>query len=108
LFKSPEFRKGDSFPAALFPFGSKEESSACDLFLAAILRDSIGFAGCKMIRRIVGIAHVEDLESISDLSARASCEIKVLEMARELIIHREKFLSSDLLVTEVINLARRA
>ena len=33
---------------------------------AACSSMSLGFAGCKMTRRILGLAHVEDLESIAD------------------------------------------
>lgn len=32
----------------------------------SLFEDMLGFAGAKMIRRILGIAHVEDLESIED------------------------------------------
>ena len=39
-------------------------------FLRGVLEDSLGFAGAKMIRRVVGIAHVEDLDGIADADAR--------------------------------------
>jgi 5-methylthioribose kinase len=39
-----------------------------------------------MIRRILGLAHVEDLESIADPERRASCEAKALRLARELVV----------------------
>jgi 5-methylthioribose kinase len=41
-----------------------------------ILRDTAGFAGCEMIRRSVGFAHVFDVDSITDDQKR----VKVLEM----------------------------
>jgi len=37
-------------------------------------------------RRIVGVAHVEDFESITDASKRAECERRALEMAKLLLI----------------------
>jgi hypothetical protein len=40
-------------------------------FLLALLHDSIGFAACKMIRRVLGVAHVIDLEQIADTAQRA-------------------------------------
>jgi len=55
-------------------------------FLAAVWRDSVGFAGLKMIRRVVGIAHVEDLESIRDKDLRARCEKACLVFARRLAV----------------------
>jgi 5-methylthioribose kinase len=36
-----------------------------------VKKDTLGFMGCEMIRRVVGIAHVEDLESIADATVRA-------------------------------------
>jgi 5-methylthioribose kinase len=35
----------------------------------------------------VGIAHVEDLESIADEKLRAQCEARVLRLGRELLVH---------------------
>ena len=37
--------------------------------MRALFEDTLGFAGAKMIRRILGLAHVEDLESIADPAA---------------------------------------
>lgn len=55
-----------------------------------ILQDTAGFAGCKMIRRVVGVAHVFDLESIADEQKRAEAEKKALTNARKLIVHRAR------------------
>ena len=41
-----------------------------------VLQDTAGFAGCEMIRRSVGFAHVHDVDSIADDAKRA----EVLEM----------------------------
>jgi 5-methylthioribose kinase len=61
--------------------------------LQSILQDTSGFAGCKMIRRVVGIAHVYDLESIADEQKRADAEKKALANARKLIVHRDRITS---------------
>ena len=42
------------------------------------------------IRRIVGIAHVEDLESIKDADVRSSCEKVSLLFARRLVVGMSK------------------
>ena len=42
-------------------------------------------------RRIVGVAHVEDFESISDANKRANCERRALELAKLLLKERRKF-----------------
>ncbi len=56
--------------------------------LERIFTDTVGFAGAEMIRRILGLAHVEDLESIADRGARARCERAGLALARDLLVHR--------------------
>jgi 5-methylthioribose kinase len=56
--------------------------------MANLFADMLGFAGCKMIRRVLGLAHVEDLESIADPDIRAVAERKVLALGRRLILSR--------------------
>jgi 5-methylthioribose kinase len=41
------------------------------------------------------LAHVEDLESISDLETRARCETYALHFARELVMHGQGFLNIE-------------
>jgi len=60
-------------------------------YLLNLLHDTIGFAAAKMIRRIVGVAHVADLESINDPEMRAKCERKALIYARETMVNRTKY-----------------
>jgi 5-methylthioribose kinase len=61
---------------------------AIDARLGAIWSDALGFAGCKIIRRIVGLAHVEDFEGIEDRDVRAACEGNALRLARDLLVNR--------------------
>jgi len=46
------------------------EANFLDHFLAELLQDTFGYAGCKMIRRIVGLAHVADIDGIEDQTLR--------------------------------------
>ena len=62
-------------------------------FLQKILRDTIGFAACKMMRRIVGLAKVADIADIPNLKARAKAEEHVLRMGSYMVVHRHKFTS---------------
>jgi 5-methylthioribose kinase len=55
------------------------------VFAKDILHDTLSFCGMKMLRRIVGIAHVEDLESIANADLRATCERHALETAKTFI-----------------------
>ncbi|XP_050263531.1 methylthioribose kinase-like [Quercus robur] len=68
-------------------------------FMDDLFHDTLGFGAAKMIRRIVGVAHVEDFESITDASRRADCELRALEVAKLLLKERRKFHA----ITEVIS-----
>lgn len=59
--------------------------------LAAVFADATGFAGAKMIRRIIGISHVEDFERIGDVARRAACERRALTAARAMLLERGRF-----------------
>jgi len=60
-----------------------------------LFHDSLAFAGCKMIRRIVGLAHVEDFESIEDPACRAVGEATAIRLGRELIMTPHRFHSIE-------------
>lgn len=60
-------------------------------FLQRVFVDAIGYAGCELIRRTVGLAHVADLDKISDAKTRADREIHAIELGRALILARHKF-----------------
>jgi 5-methylthioribose kinase len=55
--------------------------AALTAMLARIERDSLGFAGAKMARRVVGLAGVADLRTIADQPTRVACEARALRMA---------------------------
>ena len=81
---------GDAFTAELFadPAGRVALGQVQDRYMADLFADTLGFAGCKMIRRVLGLAHVEDLESIADPDVRSVAERKVLALGRRLILNR--------------------
>ncbi|MBW7920664.1 MAG: S-methyl-5-thioribose kinase [Rubellimicrobium sp.] len=61
------------------------EQALSDL-LGQIWRDSLGFCGVEMHRRILGLAHNADFESIADEGIRAGCEARALAMGRQLML----------------------
>jgi len=85
--------RGDAFGGGLFADAAGAE--ALEAFrkrtMARIFQDAVGFAGAKMARRILGLAHVEDLESIKDPDRRARCERRALRLARTLMVNRSSF-----------------
>jgi 5-methylthioribose kinase len=86
---------GDAFVTGLFEDeGGRRALEAYRVgYMARLLQDSIGFAGAKMARRILGLAHVEDMESIEDLDCRARCERRALNLARQLMLGRSAITS---------------
>ncbi|PPA69863.1 S-methyl-5-thioribose kinase [Jeotgalibacillus proteolyticus] len=70
-----------------------------DYLLDKIRTDAIGFAGCKVIRRIIGLAHVEDVDGIENEEGRLRVQRKALELGQELILKRNTFTSISELVT---------
>lgn len=83
---------GDAYPTSVYKTAA-EKLLAQKKYMKEILEDTLGFAAAKMIRRIVGIAHVEDFESIHDPDKRAVCERKALKYAKKLMKERESFSS---------------
>ncbi|KAI3922398.1 hypothetical protein MKX01_006087 [Papaver californicum] len=80
---------GEAYLPAIYTdpvFSFAQENYMKDLF-----HDSLGFGAAKMIRRIIGVAHVEDFESIQDPSKRADCERRALNFAKKLLKERREF-----------------
>ncbi|KAH7518047.1 hypothetical protein FEM48_Zijuj09G0129100 [Ziziphus jujuba var. spinosa] len=70
-------------------------------YMEDLLHDTLGFGSAKMIRRIVGVAHVEDFESIADPGKRANCERRALHLAKLLLKERRKFKTIDQVVSVI-------
>jgi 5-methylthioribose kinase len=60
-------------------------------FMRSLFEDTLAFGGLKMIRRILGLAHVEDLESIADPERRAASERQALAIARAMVLGARSF-----------------
>jgi 5-methylthioribose kinase len=58
--------------------------------LAGIWSDTLGFAGVEIHRRILGLAHVEDLEAIPNPARRVIAERRALAMGRHLAVMRNQ------------------
>jgi 5-methylthioribose kinase len=85
-----EERNGILYQRALFEdqgdwLGAEQ---ALDHFLADLWADTLGFAGVEMHRRILGLAHNADFETIEDAGLRARCETSALELGRHLAVNR--------------------
>ncbi|CAM2971489.1 S-methyl-5-thioribose kinase [Paenibacillus sediminis] len=75
-----------------------------DLYVQKILRDAIGFAGCKMVRRIVGLSHVADIDTIEELAIQEQAKRTALAIGKSLI----KINRNAVSIGEVIQKAEQA
>jgi 5-methylthioribose kinase len=60
-------------------------------YIEHLFTDSLRFGACEMIRRIFGLAHVADLDTIPNLDQRATCEFHSLTAAYELLVNHTRF-----------------
>ncbi|MFO7250882.1 MAG: S-methyl-5-thioribose kinase [Actinomycetes bacterium] len=58
-----------------------------EVFLAGVWRDGLGFAGGEAMRRVIGYAHVADIDGLPDPEQGRAAE-RVALLARELIVRR--------------------
>lgn len=66
-----------------------------DQFIANVFADAIGFAGCEMIRRTIGLAHVEDIDGIVEEEARLAVSRSVIGLGRRFILERHTIHTID-------------
>lgn len=65
--------------------GAEQALNQC---LHEIWTDALGFAGVEMHRRILGLAHNAEFETIQNTGLRASCEAPALKLGRHLVVNR--------------------
>ena len=81
-------RRGILYQASLYEDQGHDlaaEQALSDL-LGQMWRDTLGFCGVEMHRRILGLAHNAEFERIADESRRAACEARALAMGRQLML----------------------
>ncbi|SEO21839.1 S-methyl-5-thioribose kinase [Paenibacillus sp. OV219] len=72
-------------------------------YMQRLLQDTIGFAGCKMVRRIVGLAHVADIDKIEDAAARERAQRLALSIGKSLIKQSRKAATIDELIDTALS-----
>lgn len=58
--------------------------------LEKIFQDTLGFAGCELIRRTIGLAHVKDLDGIEDDEKRTVSKKQALLIGEVFILKRKE------------------
>ncbi len=61
-----------------------------ETFLAKVWKDTVGFAGCEVIRRTIGLARVADLETIQDEALQHQLKRTALRIGKDLIKTRSQ------------------
>jgi 5-methylthioribose kinase len=99
-------RTGILYPRTLYEdqgHGRASETALSEL-LAEIFADLLGFAGIEMHRRILGLAHVAELDGIADPDIRAPIEARCLRLGRDLVLNRRRIAGID----DMLAMARAA
>ncbi|WP_339232232.1 S-methyl-5-thioribose kinase [Geobacillus sp. FSL W8-0032] len=85
--------------AELWQTESVETYAATPGLLDEVLRqafiDAVGFAGCEVIRRTIGLAHVADLDGIEQKAERLAAKRHALRLGRRLIVERAELAGTD-------------
>jgi 5-methylthioribose kinase len=69
-----------------------------DDYMQRLLQDTLGFTGAKMVRRIVGLAHVADIDRIPDPAVRRKAQTIALSVGTRLIKNNRKTTSIEQLI----------
>ncbi|WP_232696728.1 S-methyl-5-thioribose kinase [Brevibacillus daliensis] len=72
-------------------------------YVLNLLQDAVGYAGCKVLRRVIGLAGVADLNNIPDEEKRAEAERLALEIGQALVLERNGIEE----ISDVTELVRR-
>jgi 5-methylthioribose kinase len=85
--------QGDYLPARLLTSDTRAHviGKVRAEYMARLFDDSLGFAAAEMIRRILGLAHVADMDEIADPTARTLSETRALLAARQLLVNRKNY-----------------
>lgn len=76
-----------------------------NVYVEQMLRDTFGYAGCKIVRRIIGLAHVADIDKIEDDAAKQRAQRLALAIGKTLIKRHRSAASIDELIDIAAKLA---
>ncbi|MBT3065543.1 S-methyl-5-thioribose kinase [Rhodoferax sp. U11-2br] len=86
--------------------GDARDADSLAWFRTSVMRqifsDTLGFAGCELIRRTLGLAKVAEVASIPDAQARAAIELRCLRLGEALLLQRHHIIDMN----QVLDLAR--
>jgi len=81
---------GDLIPRSLVgpasPSGAVALAAQQTAFMQQLFGEVVALSGAVIIRRLVGIAHTADMDTIKDDEGRAACERRALRFGRHLLV----------------------
>lgn len=98
----------EQFSSLVFHYGVDKtlaNTAYVDSFLLAVWQDSLGYAGAELIRRNVGLAHVADIDNISDATLRHDAVRRAIILGRELMVDRHRIADPRQLISCVLKYA---
>ncbi len=81
-----------------YPGGDEAFARFRQRYLADLLQDSAGHGACEMLRRMMGIVSVWDIQSIADLKQRAVAERYAIRIGSRWVMERRSIHSIDDLI----------
>ncbi|EDU37541.1 S-methyl-5-thioribose kinase [Clostridium sporogenes] len=89
---------------------SKEISSTVEgykeYYINNLLQETVGFSACEVMRRIVGMAHVPDLDILKDLKQKAKAQSLGLKIGQEMVMRRNKISNIEDLSALILELTK--
>lgn len=73
------------------------------IVLNTIFADAVAFAGCEVIRRTIGLAHVADLDGIVDMDVRLEAKRHALRLGKALLLQDGQAADVSIFRTSFIN-----
>ena len=93
LWGAHDARSGGGFMGAARDADSLAQFRAS--FMQHIFSDALGFAGCELIRRTLGLAKVAEIANIPDDAARAVFDMRALSLGEALLLQRHQITDMD-------------
>jgi 5-methylthioribose kinase len=78
-----------------------------DYYMNRLLQDAVGFAGCKIVRRIVGLSHVVDIDRIQDAATKEKAQRLALAIGTSLIRNNRNTQSIEEVIDVALSLANK-
>ncbi|AOY75743.1 S-methyl-5-thioribose kinase [Clostridium formicaceticum] len=72
-----------------------------EVYMRNLFEDTLGYAGCKMIRRIYGLAGVADIDNIKELVKRSRAQMLALDIGEMLILKRREIKDIDEVIEKI-------